>query len=119
MQEISQIVSSIQTETDSAIQSINETSIEIDVSNSLSENTEKALAEIVSSTEKVVELVEQIAVANDEQSKTSDEISNSITEVSIFTKEAGGAVGEITIACQDLDIQITKLNENINVFKLN
>ncbi|MCB0262152.1 MAG: methyl-accepting chemotaxis protein [Calditrichia bacterium] len=95
---IAQMIRNIQIETENAVNAMKKGSSEVTAGIELADKAGNALGKIVSSADKVVEMVQQIAAANEQQSTTSEDISVKIETISKVSSESETGVAQISEA---------------------
>jgi methyl-accepting chemotaxis protein len=101
--EIESMIRSVQEETDSAVQSIEQGRGEVQTGIELADQAGEAFEAIVGQVESVAEQVEGIAAATEEQSTTSEQISRNVESISTVSGEAAQGVNEIAQSAHQLD----------------
>ncbi len=117
--EISAMISSIQTETNTAVEAMGDGIKKVDNGVRLANETGEALAKIVDGVQSVTDMVNQIATATEEQSATADEISRSMDSISDVSKSNVEAIGEVTSATGETARLATELKDLVASFKVN
>ncbi|PJA97265.1 MAG: hypothetical protein CO129_02215 [Ignavibacteriales bacterium CG_4_9_14_3_um_filter_34_10] len=116
--EIGKIISDIQTETLNVVETMNAGNIEVKEVIKMTESSQKALSEIPSNIQEVVDLVSQIAFASEEQTSTSKQVSANVDSISGIIEESARAVSQIAEATNDLTKLAVNLQELLNMFRL-
>jgi methyl-accepting chemotaxis protein len=117
--EIGGMISSIQTETSTAVAAMGEGIKKVDNGVRLANETGEALAKIVDGVQSVTDMVNQIATATEEQSATADEISRSMDSISDVAKTNVNAIGEVSSATGETSRLASELKELVGNFKIN
>jgi len=78
----------------------------------------ESLQQIVSSVDRVTDMVRQIATAAEEQSATSEEISSNITGIAEVAGENSEGVKQVSIATEDLAKVAEELKAMVSEFKI-
>lgn len=116
--EISEMIKTIQNDTDNAVTSINSGTSEVSNGLELANQAGVSLEKINNSTRNVIDLVTQVASASEEQSSTSEQISRSIEGISQVTQESSAGVEQISRTADDLSRLTENLQNMINTFKI-
>ena len=116
--EITEMIKGIQAETQEAVQSM-ETGIgEVDKGRELADNAGNALSEIVSVSQRVMDMIQQIATAAEEQSTAAEQISRSIENVATITKETATGAEQSATAAEELNRQAEGLKLMVGKFRV-
>ncbi len=83
------------------------------------ENAGKTMQEIVSSVQRVTDIMGEIAAASSEQSAGIDQVNNAITSMDEVTQQNAALVEEAAAAAESLVEQAVTLMDTVNGFKLN
>ncbi len=83
------------------------------------ENAGKTMQEIVSSVQRVTDIMGEIAAASSEQSSGIDQVNNAITSMDEVTQQNAALVEEAAAAAESLVEQAVTLMDTVNEFKLN
>ncbi|HQC29202.1 MAG TPA: methyl-accepting chemotaxis protein [Methylotenera sp.] len=83
------------------------------------ENAGKTMQEIVSSVQRVTDIMGEIAAASSEQSAGIDQVNNAITSMDEVTQQNAALVEEAAAAAESLVEQAVTLMDTVNEFKLN
>ncbi|MGE5364566.1 MAG: methyl-accepting chemotaxis protein [Bacteroidota bacterium] len=116
--EIADTIKAIQTEVTEANHSMNEANKSVDYGMELTEQVDKALRDILDSTNKVSDVAVQVAAASEEQSSAAEQISKNIEGISSVTQQTASATQQIAHAAEDLNRLTLSLQELISKFKL-
>jgi methyl-accepting chemotaxis protein len=117
-QEIGDMVNSIRTGVEKAVQSMDEASQSVKTGVELSNEAGGALNEIVGSASNLQSMVQQIAAAIEEMNSTTDEIARDIELVAAVTKESSNSAEQVTQASGELSSLSVKLENSVKEFKL-
>ncbi|MBN1782465.1 methyl-accepting chemotaxis protein [bacterium] len=117
-QEISTTIQAIQTDTQSASESMNETNTKVAHGEWATEQTEKVLSEIVDIVAQAMDMIQQIAAAAEEQSAGAEEISSSVESISTITKQSAVNAETMASAARQLSEQTSYLQKAVSQFKL-
>lgn len=116
--EITQMIKSIQNETQNALLSMREGTEKVQLGKELANKAGIALNEIILSTQKVSDVIAQVAVASEEQSKASDEIAKNVNRINNVTQETSKGIEQIAGAIEDLGKVAHHLQQSIAKFKV-
>lgn len=105
--EIAQMIRTIQTETEDAVEAMKRGNAEVEAGIRLADEAGAALETIVSGAENTVGMITQIAAASEEQSTTSEQISRSVEGISTVTDESTRSLAEIARSSDGLS-QLTE-----------
>lgn len=117
-QEISEMIGSIQNDTQGAVKSINSGREEVEKGLQLAEKAGQSLQNITDSTLNVVDLVSQVATASEEQSAAAEQISQSIDGIKQVSRESAEGIQMITNIASELNQLTENLEELIHTFKM-
>lgn len=107
--EIASMIKQIQIDTSDAVESMKIGTKNVDNGKQLVNKAGEVLKEIITSSEKVTDVIVQVAASSEQQSATSEEISKSIETINKVIKEASSGVHQIARAADDLN----NLTENL------
>ena len=116
--EIAVMIRQIQKDTEGAVVSMNQGTVEVEKGKDLADKAGKALTEIISGSQEVVDMVAQVAAASEEQSATAEQISKNIEGINNVTQESAQGVQQIAHASEDLNRLTMNLQELISRFKI-
>ncbi|MGE5497055.1 MAG: methyl-accepting chemotaxis protein [Syntrophothermus sp.] len=116
--EIGGMIKKIQSDTSNAVDSINEGTKEVEKGMELAQKSGDSLAEILKSTDSVIDIVNQVAAASEEQSSASEQISKNIEGINSVTQESAAGVQQIARATEDLSRLTVNLQELTSRFKI-
>lgn len=83
------------------------------------EQAGKTMAEIVSSVQRVTDIMGEISAASSEQSAGIDQVNNAITSMDEVTQQNAALVEQAAAAAESLVEQAIQLSDVVSVFKLN
>jgi methyl-accepting chemotaxis protein len=115
--EIAGMISQIQTDTDTVVDSINHGNEEVQSSKKLAEQAGIAIKNMVEKINIVVDEIHQVATASEEQSQTSAQISKNIDTINNVSTETLAGIHHLAGAANDLNNTTENLNELIQKFK--
>ncbi|MBE9528759.1 MAG: type IV pili methyl-accepting chemotaxis transducer N-terminal domain-containing protein [Proteobacteria bacterium] len=116
--EIGGMISSIQTDTGTAVEAMGAGIEKVDNGVKLANEAGEALSQIVTGIQNVTDMVRQIATSTEEQSATSDEISRNMDSISEVATTSEAAIGEVTGATDELGRLSGELKELVANFKI-
>jgi PAS domain S-box-containing protein len=116
--EITEMISTIQTDTANAVKSIQSGTDEVTKGKELTQKAGQSLEKINSATINVIDLVTQVATASEEQSATSEQISKSIEGITHVTQETAVGIEQISQTAEDLNRLTENLENMMNTFKI-
>lgn len=117
--EIAVMIKQIQSDTDGAVKSIDEGSEEVQKGKNLANEAGEALKEIITATDKVLDMINMVAAASEEQSSAAEQISKNIEGISSVTQQSAAGTQQVARASEDLNRLTNNLQELINRFKIN
>lgn len=116
--EIAGMITHIQKDTESAVESIQRGSREVEKGKELANNAGLALKEIIETANHASDIITQVAAASEEQSAAAEQISKNIESISHVTKESASGIQQIAKAADDLSKLTLNLNDMVNKFKI-
>ncbi len=116
--EIADMIKTIQNDTKGAIGSMHEGTKQVEEGVLLASEAGESLQQIVSSVDRVSDMVRQIATAAEEQSATSEEISTNIAGIAEVANENSEGVKQVSIATEDLAKVAEELKAMVSEFKI-
>jgi methyl-accepting chemotaxis protein len=116
--EIADMIKQIQHDTESAVESIQLGSREVEKGKLLANNAGKALKEIIENANNASDIITQVAAASEQQSAAAEQISKNIESISQVTKETASGIQQIAKAADDLSKLTLNLNDMVNKFKI-
>jgi methyl-accepting chemotaxis protein len=116
--EIADMIKTIQNDTKGAMTSMHEGTKQVEEGVQLASEAGESLQQIVSSVDRVTDMVRQIATAAEEQSATTEEISTNITSIATVTQENTDGVKQVSAASDDLAKIADELKDIVSRFKL-
>ncbi len=117
--EIASMIKQIQKDTEGAVASIEEGTVEVERGKELADKAGQSLRSIISGAEEVVNMSTQVAAASEQQSATAEQISRNIEAISSVTSESSAGVQQIARAAEDLSRLTGNLQSHISNFKIN
>ncbi len=116
--EVAQSIEAIQTETDTAVNRMNEGTQRVEEGVHLAEKAGMSLKDIVEGSEKVAQLIQSIAAASDEQSSTSHLISQNVDSINAVTRQSAEGAKQAAMAADELSRKSEHLQSLVGQFKL-
>ncbi len=116
--EIADMIKQIQRDTSEAVDSMEEGTKEVENGKALVDKAGSVLKDIISSSEKVSEIIVQVAAASEEQAATSEEISKNLLNISNITNESSEGIHQIAKAAEDLSHLTVNLQDLVGKFKI-
>ena len=117
-QEIDAMIKFIQKNTEGAVQSMKQGTMEVENGKRLAEKAGGSLKEIITGAERVSNIVNQVAVASEEQSVTSQQITQSIDLITNVAQQSALGVTQIAKAAENLNQLTGNLRSLIACFKV-
>ncbi len=117
--EITEMIKGIQTETNEAVRSMEAGIKEVDNGRELADKAGNSLNEIVTMSQRVMDMIQQIATASEEQSSAAEQISKNVEHISTVTKETATGAEQSATAAEELNRQAEGLQLMVRKFKLN
>lgn len=115
--EIADMIKQIQKDTTYAVTSIESGTKEVESGKEYANKAIGALAEIISSSNEMIDIINQVAAASEEQSAAAEEISKSIEGISSITQESAAGTQQIAKAAEDLNQLTENLQNMLSKFK--
>ncbi len=116
--EITDMIKGIQTETKDAVHSMETGITEVDQGRDLADKAGGSLNEIVTMSQRVMDMVTQIATAAEEQSAAAEQISRSVESVASITKETATGAEQSAAAAEELNRQAEGMQSMVAQFKV-
>jgi methyl-accepting chemotaxis protein len=116
--EIAVMIKQIQKETEGAVISMEEGTIEVEKGKELANNAGQALNEIIESAEDVMDLATQVAAASEEQSSAAEHISKNLDLINNVTQQSAAGIQQIARSSEDLNKLTNNLQSLIARFKI-
>ncbi len=116
--EISTMIKNIQSETKTAVTTMQQGVVEVERGSSEAGKSGQALQEILSQINDVTSQVNQIATAAEEQTATTNEITNNILQISMVVQESTRAAHESASAANDLSTVAEELQTLVRRFRV-
>lgn len=117
--EIADMIKRIQKDTNGAVESIQQGTVEVEKGKQLADKAGQSLREIITGAEQVVDIVNQVAAASHEQSSAAEQISKNIEAISSVSQESATGVQQIAKASEDLNRLTEHLQNLVSQFKIN
>jgi len=116
--EIAGMIKEMQHGTAEAVEGMKRATEEVEEGRRMAAGAGKALEEIVTATERVLEMIQQVATASEEQSAASEQISSNVQAISSVTKETATGAQQMAQAAEQLSQQTENLRQLVARFKL-
>ncbi len=116
--EITDMIKGIQTETKEAVHSMETGIQEVDKGRELADQAGTSLTEVVSGSQRVMDMIRQIATATEEQSVAAEQISKNIERIASITKETASGAEQSATAAEELNRQAEGLRQMVGRFKV-
>jgi methyl-accepting chemotaxis protein len=116
--EIATMIKQIQKDTSGAVTSMSHGTEEVEKGRELAEKSSRSLKDIISGSQKVVDVITQVAAASEEQATASEQISKNIEAISNVTQESAAGTQQIARAAEDLSHLTSNLQELLGQFSL-
>ncbi|HEX2926105.1 MAG TPA: methyl-accepting chemotaxis protein [Ruminiclostridium sp.] len=116
--EIADMIKNIQRDTSEAVVSMKEGTSEVEKGKELANKAGKALQQIITGSEDVVNIISLLATASEQQSITAEEISKNIEAINNITTDNAAGVQQIANSSEDLGRLTVNLQEMISKFKI-
>ncbi len=117
--EITGMIKGIQTETADAVHSMESGIQEVDKGRDLADKAGSSLHEIVSMSQRVMDMIAQIATASEEQSSAAEQISKNVEHIASVTKETSVGAEQSAAAAEELNRQAEGMQTMVSRFKIN
>ncbi len=116
--QIATMIKGVQDETDDAVGIMTKGNDEVKIGIDLADQAGESLANIVESTNNVIEMIMQIASASEQQSATTEEIAKNITAISSVSQDTAEQISQIAEAANRMNEHTSQLNLVISQFKI-
>ncbi len=117
--EITEMVKGIQAETAEAVQSMETGISQVEKGRELADQAGNSLTEIVSMSQRVMDMINQVAVASEQQSAAAEQISKNVEHIATVTKESAQGAEQSATAAEQLNRQAEGLQVMVSKFKVN
>ena len=97
---------------------IKDSIVRVDKGNSLMDETEKVLQEIIENTQKTSDVVGEIASSLKEQSSAAGDIRSAVEELNQVTQQNASLVEEIASSSENMNSEAVELADQVSFFKL-
>ncbi len=115
---IGSLIKTIQTETNEAVASMEDTIREVVSGSSLASEAGKALEEIRAVSEKLAELIQSISMAAKQQARGSEALAKAMSDISETTQQTAAGTKEAAVSIRNLTSLADNLGESVSRFKL-
>lgn len=116
--EITSMIKGIQDQTAEAVGSMETGIHEVETGRSLADRAGGSLGEIVTVSQRVMDMIQQIARAAEEQSSAAEQISHTIEQVATITRETASGAEQSAAASEQLNRQAEQLKRITGTFKV-
>ncbi len=116
--EITEMIKSIQLETTDAVKSMEAGIQQVDLGRQLADKAGVSLGEIVSVSQRVMDMINQIAAAAEQQSAAAEQISKNIGQIATVTKETASGAEQSATAAEELNRQAEGLQRMVAQFRI-
>tara|TARA_Y100000589_G_scaffold207328_1_gene195510 strand:+ start:1889 stop:3850 length:1962 start_codon:yes stop_codon:yes gene_type:complete len=116
--EVAQSINAIQTETDTAVERMNEGTQRVEEGVHLAEEAGQSLNAIVEGSDKVARLIQSIAASSEEQSSTSQIISQNVDSINAVTRQSAEGAEQAAMAANQLSEKSEQLRTLVGQFKI-
>jgi methyl-accepting chemotaxis protein len=116
--EIAAMINQIQKDTEGAVQSMNEGTIEVEKGKELANKAGRSLDQIIKETEDVLDKSALVAAASEEQGATAEQIGKNIEAINTVANESATGIQHIAGAAEKLNKLTGNLESLISMFKL-
>lgn len=116
--EIAKMINHIQKDTEEAVSSINEGTVQAQNGKELANKAGESLKEIIEHTDQVADIISRLASATEEQSGQSDQITRNVELISNVTNESAASTAQISHSSEDLYRLTANLQQIVKKFKL-
>ena len=117
--DIEQKISTIQADAEQSLISIRNGNAEVDKGMSLARSASQSLAEIVQSSNHVMDMIARIATATEEQSATSEEITKNMNTISDVIENSTQSANQVQQASHTLSKLSAEIQDKMSWFKTN
>ncbi|MCP5064082.1 MAG: HAMP domain-containing protein [Ignavibacteriae bacterium] len=114
--EIESMIGQIQTQTQNAVASIRKGKDQTVVGINLSQKAGNSLAEIITTSEEVLAIINRLASTGEEQAATAEQIKGNVEGISLVAQQSEAGVFEVNHATEDLGNVALSLKEIISQF---
>jgi len=116
--EITAMINQIQKDTEGAVKSMNEGTVEVEKGKELANRAGRSLDQIIKETEDVLDKSAQVAAASEEQGATAEQIGKNIEAINTVANESATGIQHIAGAAEKLNKLTSNLESLISMFKL-
>ena len=116
--EITDMIEGIQGESTRAVESMEEAGQLTGEGKELADKSGSSLNEIVTMSQRVMDMIQQMATATEEQSAAAEQISKNIEHVSSITKETATGAEQSATAAEQLNRQAEGMKQMVGQFKI-
>lgn len=116
--EITDMIKGIQTDTSTAVSSMESGLKEVEAGRSLTDRAGDSLHQIVEMSDQVLEMIRQIATASEQQSSAAEQISKNIEYIATVTRESASGASQAAAAAEELNQQAEGMRKMVSAFRL-
>ncbi len=116
--EITGMIRGIQAETKEAVNSMESGILQVDKGRELADKAGSSLHEIVTMSQRVMDMIAQIATATEEQSSTVEQINKNVEHIASVTRETSDGAEQSAAAAEQLNRQAEGLQTMVGQFRL-
>ncbi|MEZ5357256.1 MAG: methyl-accepting chemotaxis protein [Candidatus Zixiibacteriota bacterium] len=116
--EITTMIKTVQTNTEDAVVSMESGLSEVATGRELSDKAGNSLSQIVSMSDRVMDMIRQVSVASEEQAATAEEIARNIDSILAVTKETAKGTEQSAAAAEQLSRQAESLKVMVSEFEI-
>ncbi len=116
--EIADMIKGIQVRTEEAVGAMESGVQEVDKGRHLADQAGDSLNEVVSMSQRVMDMIRQIAVGSEQQSAAAEEISKNVERIAVITSESASGAGQSAAAAEQLNRNAEALKVMVEKFKI-
>ncbi len=116
--EITDMIKGIQRQTEEAVNSMESGIQEVDKGRDLADRAGASLNEIVTMSQRVMDMIQQIATASEEQSVAAEQIARNVEQIANVTRETASGAEQSATAAEQLSRQAEGLQLLISQFRI-
>ncbi len=116
--EITDMIKGVQQETADAVESMEAGVHEVESGRELADKAGNSLTEVVTMSQRVMDMIQQIATAAEEQSAAAEQISKNVEGVASITKETASGAEQSAAAAEELNRQADGMQQMVARFKI-
>ena len=116
--EIGEMINQIQYDTNDAVESMQNSTSEVENGKKITKKLESVFKDIISGSKTATDLLKDVAAAIEQHSATSEQMSKSIENINHVVQESASGVQQIARATEDLSMLTENLQQQVNQFDL-